>query len=337
MNLFNQLCMKKILLVFSLFFAIIGFGQCPEGNVVFTSQAEVDSFVSLYPNCESIDGFLIVLGNDVVDVSGLSEINSVGGLSITDTSLENMQGLDALTITSLNGEDSFIVIDNNPMLQDILFLNNYTVNVPVVFLIRDMSALTSLDGASSISEFVTIYLENNDVLTDLDGLNENLNISGGVQNPYLYLSENAILSDISRLNTAQWNPALTLEITNNTQLTVCENNLVCSILNNNSGIILNNASGCNSISEVIMACENLSLVKVENNLINIYPNPVSDVLFIDGLNNENFECLKIYSSNGQKIIETKTMRYDMSVLKAGIYFLEITTIFGSLTKLVVKE
>lgn len=330
--------MKKYLLVTLLVYISNAFGQCPEGDVVLIGQSEVDNFGDSYPNCEAIEGFLIIQGNDVVDLSALSNITSVGSLLIDETSLTNMQGLDALTITGLSGEDAFIVVDNNSMFQDILFLSNYTVNVPIVFLIRDMSALTSLEGANDIIEFITIYLENNDALTDLNGLNENLNLIGGlVQPPSLYISENAILSDISRLNTAQWNNALTSEINNNAQLAVCENNLVCTLIENGSITILNNATGCNSNSEVEMACENLFLNTFENDLLKIYPNPVSGVLFIDGIDIQNLENLRIYSVNGQIMLESNMLELDMSGFQSGIYFLEITTNKGSLTKLVVKE
>ncbi len=336
-NLFDLFDMKTFLNLIALVFFTASFGQCPEGDVVLFGQPAVDNFEVQYPNCQAIEGFLIIQGNDIVDLSPLSQINAVGSLLINDTSLSNMQGLDAITITGLSEQDAFIVIDNNPMFQDILFLNNYTVNVPVVFLVRDMPALTSLEGAGNITEFITLYLENNDQLSDLNGLNENLNIIGGlVQDPVLYIREHASLSDISRLNTAQLNNSLTAEILNNTQLAVCENDLVCSLIENNAILIENNALGCNSNAEVEIACESLSLGEFEEELFKIYPNPVSGILFVDGLNNENFESLKIYSSTGEKILETNTHKLDLTAFQSGVYFIKITTKQGSLTKLVIK-
>ena len=327
----------KLLFLFLFLSQSISFAQCPPDYVVLTSQSEVDNFGVQYPNCEAIQGFLVILGNDIADLSPLSQINSVGSISISDTSLTTMQGLDALTLTGLSGEDAFIVFDNNPMLQNVLFLNNYTINIPVVFLIRDMSSLTSLEGAGNVSEFITIYLENNDVLSDLNGLSESLNITGGIQNAFLHISGNEILSDISRLNTAQWNAALTCEISNNSQLAVCDNALVCDRMDNSSCTISNNALGCNSNSEVEIACQNLSVNNTENNSFRIYPNPTSGVIFIDGLDPDKLEYVEVYSSDGKKMFETYSARFDISNLQSGIYFLEITTSQGLLTKRFIKE
>ncbi|MCK7591908.1 T9SS type A sorting domain-containing protein [Subsaxibacter sp. CAU 1640] len=247
--------MKHLYFYCSLFLLpFLGFSQCPEGNLLLFSQSDIDNFSNTYPNCTAIQGFVIIQGSDIVDVSSLSMLNSVGSLLINQTSLTNIVGLEDLTITGLDNEDAFLVIDNNPMLQNLQFLDNYLANVPLVFVIRDMSSLTSLAGADSITEFVTLYLENNDALTSLNGLNENLNFVTGFQSPLLYITENDMLSDITMLETAQWNNALTAEITNNSQLFVCSNALVCSLASIDAITVSNNAPGCNSLAEVSASC-----------------------------------------------------------------------------------
>lgn len=330
--------MKNLIFVISLLYFTAILGQCPEGDVILIGQSDIDNFETLYPNCEAIEEFLIIQGNDVVDLSPLDNINSVGSILIDDTSLTSMQGLDALTITGLTNQDAFIVIDNNSMLQDVQFLSNYTVNVPIVFLIRDMSALTSLEGAENITEFITIYLDNNDALTSLADLSENLNIIGGlVQSPLLYIVDNANLSDISRLDTAQWNNALTAEINNNALLSVCENNLVCTLVENNLIAIQDNAPGCNSTIEVGAACENLAINTFEESTIRIYPNPVTDILVVSDLNEFDIKNISIYSSSGEKLKETNVSRIDLSDFASGIYFVKISTKNGMSTRLVIKK
>ncbi|MEE9349300.1 MAG: T9SS type A sorting domain-containing protein [Flavobacteriaceae bacterium] len=54
--------------------------QCPtgKGDVTLRTQTEVDQFVADYPNCTSIKGVLIISGNDITDLSGLSKLTGVG-------------------------------------------------------------------------------------------------------------------------------------------------------------------------------------------------------------------------------------------------------------------
>ncbi len=330
--------MRMYFVLMALVFSCIGFGQCPGEDVLLFSQAEVNNFSLEYPNCDTIESFLLIQGSDITDVSSLSQINSVGSLLINETALSSLQGLEALTITGLSDEDAFIVIDDNPLLQHIEFLNNFTVNLPVVFLIRDMENLTSLEGAEPIGEVVTLILENNDALTDLNGLNENLNIIGGlVQSPFLYIGEHANLTDISRLNTAQFNSFTSAEIINNTQLSVCENDLVCTLIANNAITILDNALGCNTRSEVQLVCNNLSLQQNEIAEFKLHPNPVSGTLFIDDINTHQLINVKLYSSLGKKVFETTEKKIDFTNFQPGMYMIKITTTTGGLTKVVIKE
>ena len=319
--------MRSFLLFTISLYCAFCFSQCPEGNITLLSQAEVENFVSAYPNCDTIDGFLIVSGNDIVDVSVLSQITTVGSILISDTSLTSMQGLNALTIAGITlPEDAFVVIDNNPLLQDIIFLDNYTFNVPIVFLIRDMPQLTSLEGSENITEFINIYLENNDALTDLNALNPNLNIVGGViEAPLLYLSDNAVLSNILRLNSVQYNSALTAEITDNEQLEICENDLVCELVNNGAIVIANNAIGCNSISEVDLACESLSIDGSTDVVFKSYPNPTQSILNFSA--NTIIETIVVYNTLGENVItitpKVTQGTIDMSHLSDGFYFLKV--------------
>jgi len=321
--------MRSFLLIIISLCSSFCFGQCPEDNVTLLTQAEVDNFVIMYPNCDTIEGFLVVSGNDIVDVSVLSQITTVGSILISHTSLTSMQGLNALTIAGITlPEDAFIVIDNNSLLQDIIFLDNYTFNVPIVFLIRDMPQLVSLEGSGNIIEFINIYLENNDALTDLNALNPNLNIVGGSGNaPLLYLSNNAVLTDISRLNSIQYNMALTGEITDNAQLVVCENDLVCELVENGTIVIANNTMGCNSVSEVNLACENLSIVEFTEIVFKSYPNPTHHTLNFNA--NATIETIMVYNALGQNVItitpkETEGT-IDMSQLSDGFYFLKVNS------------
>ena len=63
------------------------------GNFELNSQSEVDTF-----NCTSVTGDLIIFGEDIINLDGLSALTSVGGsLEITyNDALTNVDGLSAL-------------------------------------------------------------------------------------------------------------------------------------------------------------------------------------------------------------------------------------------------
>lgn len=73
--------------------------------------------------------------------------------------------------------------------------------------------------------------------------------------------------------------------------------------------------------------------------INIYPNPVTDILNIRSKN--KLESFELYSSVGQRIsggkLQDKNQKIDLSALTAGIYYLKIKTDTFVVTEKVVKK
>src|SRR5690606_24642281 len=139
--------------IFKIFFAffLVGnlypsYGQCPPGNVYFTTQAEVDNFAVNYPNCTVINGNLDIQGfSSITNLSGLSQIIEVDGY---------LQIMSSLTLNSLSG------LDNLQSVGDFLRIGDINV-----------STLTGLDNLSSVSgNFIVI--ENNDNLQNLNGLGQ---------------------------------------------------------------------------------------------------------------------------------------------------------------------
>ena len=76
----------------------------------------------------------------------------------------------------------------------------------------------------------------------------------------------------------------------------------------------------NNLTFTIKDC---NVLKIEDNNfqnIKVYPNPVSQILTIDGLN-DNLE-FKIFNVLGQEIISQKTNKIDFSSFEKGIYFIK---------------
>jgi len=84
---------KRFLLILLLFFLFLNIGLTQE--VRLTSQADIDAFDT---SISSIEGSLIIDGDDIFDLSNLSNLTSVKySLTINDNiELENLDGLDNL-------------------------------------------------------------------------------------------------------------------------------------------------------------------------------------------------------------------------------------------------
>jgi hypothetical protein len=69
--------------------------------------------------------------------------------------------------------------------------------------------------------------------------------------------------------------------------------------------------------------------------LDTYPNPVQNILTVE--NYKNLKNIRIYSSTGQLVIETKGDKIDFSDLSNGIYILQVFTDKDILTKKIIKE
>lgn len=124
--------------------------NCPTGDVVFTTQAEVDSFLATYPSCTTIFGDLqigVAEGtSNINDLSGLENIELiVGGLTIKNTSLVNLVGLNSLV--QMGGD---FVIEGNDVLSNLQALTTLTSINSSALIINDNNALTTLSGLNNI-------------------------------------------------------------------------------------------------------------------------------------------------------------------------------------------
>ena len=74
---------------------------------------------------------------------------------------------------------------------------------------------------------------------------------------------------------------------------------------------------------------------ITNNLL-LYPNPVDDKLFIQGLQKET--KVSIYNILGKLVLsKTTSSEIDVNNLKTGIYFIKVTDIEGQLVRRFMKK
>ena len=109
---------KLVLFLFTILVANVTLqAQCPEGDIFLNTQADVNQFALLYPNCEDIVenlfiGTFSLTPSDIDDLSPLSNIKSIGGnFDINNATLTSLEGLEMLT--SVVGD--LIIINNDAL------------------------------------------------------------------------------------------------------------------------------------------------------------------------------------------------------------------------------
>ena len=186
--------MKKIFLMLTALLVLnsVSAQNCLSEGITFSTQAQINSFQTNYPNCTQIEGDVTINGYNITNLNGLNVLTSIGGnLNIEcNEILVSMGGLNHITsiggdlyfignlaLTSLAGLDNLVDIGG-----DLLITNNIVLNN-----LSGLSALTSIGGM--------LWIDNNNLLNSLAGLNNIVNIGGNLR-----ICANPILTDLQGLS-----------------------------------------------------------------------------------------------------------------------------------------
>ncbi len=279
----------------------------PEG-ITFTTQAQIDSFAINYPTCAEIEGDVwigVLPETDITNLNGLNVLNSIGGsLEIAfNKDLTNLTGLDNLT--SIGGD--LKIGSNNALVS-----------------LTGLERLTSIGGNLEIGFQSGMMLLGNVSLTSLEGL-ANLTSLGG----NLHIAENLALTSLTGLDNIEANSVQYVFINYNSSLTECDVQSICDYLASPNGTIIinNNAPGCNSQLEVEDACASFVADMEEDHAISIYPNPVTNELFIVCSHGIQLTEVNIYTQMGQKALQRMgdIRQLNVSSLARGLYVIEFVT------------
>ena len=331
--------------------------QCPQGDVILTSQAEVDDFAANYPSCteiigalrigvyspntsnitdlsnlppiEVIDNNLRVLRNDtLMDLSGLENLTSIGGyLQIEgNTALTDLSGLESMT--SIGGD---LRIYDNDTLTDLSALENLT-SIEGDLRIEDNVALIDLSGLENVNSIGGgLEIISNDALTDLSGL-ENLSSIGG----RLEIIGNEALIDLSGLGNVS-SIEVYLQIHSNPTLSICAVPPICDYLENGGlSDIWNNAPNCNSTEEIFTLCTVSTTTPDNLPQITISPNPTNGTFTLQGIPQGTYQ---IHDTTG-RLIQSGNMQNQLSIDVSqevqGVYFISIQIENETITKRIIK-
>lgn len=228
-----------------------GTDVCPPGDVILASQAEVDAFAVLYPDCTSISGALTINGTDITNLSGLANIQYVLG----DVAIQNTQ-LTSLNDLSLIGVNGHFEINGNTPLANLAALTNITSLGSLRIVNNDnLLSLNGLENIESINTEATaiigLEINGNNSLADITALATLATLNGSE----IIIDNNTALTTLSGLDTVWANTISNLSIQNNSSLNNASTTSICIYLNNSfPATISGNASGAATIAEVEANC-----------------------------------------------------------------------------------
>ncbi|MDP3444048.1 MAG: hypothetical protein Q8T08_14425, partial [Ignavibacteria bacterium] len=154
-----------IIILWSTHVTVVSQSCLPDG-ITFTNQAAIDNFQTNFPDCNEIEGNVLIEGTSINNLNGLSVLASIGGDLV-------ISGNDSLT--SLSGIDNLASIGGNlniayNALTNIEGLDNL-ISIGGDLIIARNNALTSLSGINNLASIGgDLDITWNDALTSITGL-----------------------------------------------------------------------------------------------------------------------------------------------------------------------
>lgn len=294
--------------VLALFFQTM-YSQCPTvapGSFFeFTSNQDIIDFVNTYPNCTDFPGNIRIVGANVTDISGLSQLESIASaLEIVNTGLINLQGLENIQHSNL-----MLIISGNEHLQNFTGLENITGLQLVYF--QQNPSLNSLSGLENVQSIQSLVLTENTILNDITALSNVTAIEG------IDISYNESLTSLNGLEgiisaevvTIGHNPILeSLEGLENiiavNGVFACNDNPLLSDISSLSNLTTVGEVGGGLDLRELPALENLDPLE---NLVNLtgvlYINYNDNLSSIDGLRNIAYEGITHLNITNNPLLE----------------------------------
>lgn len=172
-------------------FAKATIAQCPDDLICF-NQSNIDQFLIDYPDCTEISGALILTGDNIEDLSPLSQIETVGSLILSGCgSLLNLDGLQS--IQHINEVELF----DNASLQDISAISNISDSLNEIS-VEQNAVLRYIDGFDNVLSMKQINITNNPSLERIVGWD-----SMNTCEDEIFIKDNLTLDEIRGFNSLQ--------------------------------------------------------------------------------------------------------------------------------------
>ena len=139
--------MRKIFTILFIAFSFVSFAQTYNGNLVLTSQAQVDTF-----RYKKISGNLTIKGLSINNIDSLYKLDTIsnGWITIDSTNLTNLYGLRNI---KTNTSQNTLTVTNNPILNNVSSLNVYVFSVNRISIINN-ATLNNIDSLFYINNIV---------------------------------------------------------------------------------------------------------------------------------------------------------------------------------------
>lgn len=193
--------MKYLLCIFLLARGAFLLAQCPEEDITFSTQSQIDSFLILYPDCTVMHELITINGEEINNLQGLMNLDTIKYLRISNNPLL----VDLNGLSDLNSVTEKLEISSNPNLNSLSGLENLSSVGCLEIIGNDfLTSLTGLENLSSIGKcgFFDFYggislgldISYNNNLESLDGLENLTSVEGSVEILY-----NAVLTSLAGL------------------------------------------------------------------------------------------------------------------------------------------
>ena len=267
-------------------------------NLVFTTQAQINSFASTYPGIDSVLGN-VKIGDSLVSNTSINNLNGLSPLKFVGS---NCMILNCDALTSVSGLQNITEIGLNCIIHDNNFLNNLNSlnglnTIGGSLNISSNASIANLNGLSSLSSIGLdgLHITSNTALTSFSGLSALTSVE------YLRIGNNFSLINLTGLSTLTYIGRLSVD-----------GNIVMTSLNGlNPNLIINYIDiTSNSALTSLAGLENLThlegfFIGSNNTLLNLNGlNALSSIGF-DGIfihNNPSLTSLtglnSILSSDG---------------------------------------
>ncbi len=242
-----------------------GFANIESISNLYIYDTELTSLVGLN-NLESVNYLTISTNSELTSISALNSVNVVTDINISSNpSLLNLTGLEGVTtistfsiqsnpalvsltgIGNLTSAYNFVISDNGALTSLADFSSFATISYN--FSITYNPLLTNLDGLESLTAIYQMQIYGNQTLTSLQGL------SGLTNSQYVYVYSNATLTTLQGLHNIDPTTIYYLYVTNSPNLVTCDLENFCTFITNGGSTTINgNATGCNTASDIQMAC-----------------------------------------------------------------------------------
>ena len=291
-----------------------------------------------FDNLSILRSDLFIDGNPMaIDFSGFNKLKEVGGLIITNMPCKNLTGFSSLE--RIRGNFEIGLTDNMESFQGVPVLQK----IDEIFNIYKAGRFKTFDGLNQLEEVRKLWIEKNDSIVSLQGLNGLKTIG-----TFLKIKDNPLLQDLSALLGAIGlddqilisgnenlqslygldnlciSPIVQYIIEDNPNLSICNNPCLCThLLQGGPNSINGNSPGCNTSTEIIASCT-VSNQDPDLPELHVRPNPANQFIEITGLNGFPFDftIIDMLGNNIQKG-SSDLSHINIQKLPIGIYMIVI--------------